>query len=135
VIGHNAPPSSHRSGLLALLLRFVRNPYQRLRTTMTHSRDLYFSEAVRLEGFSRELELRLAGRMEPGRAKTVQRLARLSRSPAALMWLLARSARDIHGDSETLGIENEIVKGILWRYAQAPRAVAHRVRNRRAGGH
>jgi hypothetical protein len=49
------------------------------------------------------------------------------------MWLLARSARDVRGDSETFGIENEIVKGILWRYAQEPRAVAQRLRNRLAG--
>jgi glycosyltransferase involved in cell wall biosynthesis len=55
VIGHNAPPRSHRSGLLALLLRFFRNPSRRLRTTVAHARDLYVSEAVRLEVFSREL--------------------------------------------------------------------------------
>ncbi|MBA2293854.1 MAG: hypothetical protein H0W16_01850 [Actinobacteria bacterium] len=38
----------------------------------------------------------------------------MSSSTRSLLWLLGRSARDVRGDSPTLGIENQLIKGILW---------------------
>jgi hypothetical protein len=46
----------------------------------------------------------------------------MSSSTRSLLWLLGRSARDVRGDSPTLGFENQLIKGILW----------HRLHRRRA---
>jgi hypothetical protein len=108
--------------MLHLLLRFMRNPLLRFRNTIALSRELYLTEVVRMELIGRTLELRLDGRIAPDRAVDVRRVARLSSSPRSLGWLLGRSVRDVRGGSVTLGLENQIAKGILWRYYQMVRA-------------
>lgn len=123
-VGHYS--GNFKSGLLHMLARFLKNPSLRLRNTVALSRSLYLTEVVRMELIGRTLELRLAGRMAPDRAADVRRIARLSSSFRSLAWLLARSARDVRGDSVTLGLENQIAKGILWRHGQALRARARR---------
>ena len=123
-VGHYS--DDFKSGLLHMLVRFVMDPSLRLRNTVAFSRSLYLTEVVRMELVGRTLELRLAGRMAPDRAADVRRIARLSSSFRSLLWLLGRSARDVRGDSVTLGLENQIVKGILWRHGQALRARARR---------
>jgi hypothetical protein len=82
------------------------------------------------ELFARELERRLDGRITPERAAVVRRVARMSSSPASLAWLLVRSGRDVRGESEMLGIENQLIKGIFWNYAQRAKAVLRRYTKR-----
>lgn len=122
VVGRGAPfPADLRGGLLKAATRFVTNPRMRIRNTVAHSHRYYVDEVVPREQFARTLEERLEGRMAPEKAKIVRRAARLSSSPEGLLWLLARSARDVRGESETLGIENQLIKGIVWHWQDAAR--------------
>jgi hypothetical protein len=50
----------------------------------------------------------------------------MSSSTRSLFWLLGRSARDLRGDSPTLGIENQLIKGILWNDAHRAKALLRR---------
>jgi len=109
----NYVPSGLRSGLLPALARFAREPRRSLKTVRKEARYIYLYEVVRLELIARTRELRLAGRIAPEKATAVRRIARLS-SARSLAWLVARSARDLRGDSETLGAENQLTKGVLW---------------------
>lgn len=120
VVGHYT--GGERSGLLHMIVRFATNPRLRLRNTITFGRTLYLTEVLRLELIGRTLELRLSGRMASAHAADVRRVARLSSSFRSLAWLLARSACDVRGHGETLGIENQLAKGILWRHGQVLRA-------------
>jgi glycosyltransferase involved in cell wall biosynthesis len=131
-VQHDANVSGHaaedfRSGLLHMLLRFAANPRLRLRNTIAFARTLYLTEVVRRELIGQTLELRLSGRMAPERAAEVRRLACLSSSLRSLAWLLGRSVRDVRGHGETMGFENQLLKGILWRHGQALRARLARV--------
>jgi O-antigen biosynthesis protein len=119
VVGRHEPPADElKGGLVNAIRRFAADPRRRARNTLRHARRYYEHEVVPREQFARTLERRLAGRMTPEKARIVRRAARLSSSPSALAWLLARSARDVRGESETLGIENQLIKGILWHKAQ-----------------
>ena len=118
--GHAA--EGFRSGLLHLFLRFAANPGLRLRNTIAFARTLYLTEVVRRELIGRTLELRLAGRMTPDRAAEVRRLARLGSSLRSFTWVLGRSVRDVRGHGATMGFENQLLKGIVWRHGQALRA-------------
>jgi glycosyltransferase involved in cell wall biosynthesis len=48
--------------------------------------------------------------------RTLERFVAAARSPAALAWLALRPARELLGRNETLGSENALVRGILWRW-------------------
>lgn len=128
ILGYAVPSDELKGGLLHALGRLVAQPRQRLTNTARHAGDIYRRDVVRLELFARTLELRLGNRMVRSRAKDVRRAARIGRSPRSLAWLLGRSARDVRGRSATLGAENQLVKGIVWRHWQAIR-----VRVRSAG--
>ena len=123
--GHAA--EDFRSGFLHMLLRFAANPGLRVRNTIAFARTLYLTEVVRRELIGRTLELRLSGRMAPDRAAEVRRLARLGPSLRSFTWLLGRSVRDVRGHGATMGFENQLLKGIVWRHGQAIRARLARV--------
>jgi hypothetical protein len=59
--------------------------------------------------------------MRPEDRGIVHALARLSSSSRGMLGLLGRSARDLRGDSETLGVENQLIKGILWHWQDEAR--------------
>lgn len=120
VVGH--APEDFRSGLLHMLLRFAANPERRLRNTVAFAQALYVNDVVSLESIGRMLELRLSGRMASGRAAEVRHIARLSSSLRSLVWLVGRSLRDVRGHGETMGLENQLLKGIVWRHGRALRA-------------
>jgi glycosyltransferase involved in cell wall biosynthesis len=127
IVGRHEPlPGEFKGGLVNALTRFVRNPPKRIRNTVDHARRYYVDEVAPREQFARTLEQRLAGRMTPEKARIVRRVGRLSSSPSALLWLLARSARDVRGESETLGIENQLIKGILWHHVQRAKIALRR---------
>jgi O-antigen biosynthesis protein len=124
IVGRHEPlPREFKGGLLNAARRFVRNPRRRWANTVGHARRYYEEEVVPREVFARELERRLDGRIAREKVAVVKHVARMSSSPASLAWLLARSARDVRGESETLGIENQLIKGILWNYAQRAKAL------------
>jgi glycosyltransferase involved in cell wall biosynthesis len=116
VVGRHEPlPGELRGGLINALGRFVRNPPRRVRNTIRWARRDYEDEVVAREAFAGALRERLNGRIDPEAASAIDRVADMSSSARSLLWLLGRSARDVRGDSPTLGIENQLIKGILWR--------------------
>jgi glycosyltransferase involved in cell wall biosynthesis len=122
IVGRHEPlPGEFKGGLVNAARRFIRNPRRRWANTVGHARRYYVDEVVPRERFAQALEQRLAGRMTPEKARAVRRVARMSSSPASLAWLFARSARDVRGESETLGIENQLIKGILWHWQDVAR--------------
>jgi glycosyltransferase involved in cell wall biosynthesis len=124
VVGSYVHSSELEGGLYHALKRFVAAPRSRLRSSVTHAGTRYLDELIRIELFAKTLELRLGRRVTPNSASDLRRLARLSSSLGSVLWLLGQSARDVSGKSETLGIENQLLKAILWKRARAVRPVA-----------
>jgi glycosyltransferase involved in cell wall biosynthesis len=122
VVGRHEPlPDDYKGGLINALRRFAANPRQRLGNTAKHARTYFERDVMRMQLLARTIEDRLDGRMAPEKARAVRRVAHMSSSPRSLAWLLGRSARDVRGESETLGIENQLIKGILWHWQDEAR--------------
>ena len=124
VLGQPAQSDDLRGGLLHAIRRFAADPRRRLATTARSAGDTYRRDVVRLEIFARTLELRLGDRIARSQATDVRRAARVGTSLRSLAWLLGRSARDVRGRSATLGVENQLVKAIVWRHWHSLRARA-----------
>ncbi len=122
VLGHPAPSADLKGGLLHALARLVAHPRRRLGNTARNAGTISRRDVARVELFAQTLELRLGDRIVRSRAQDVHRAARIGTSPASLAWLLGRSARDVRGTSATLGVENQLLKGVAWRHWQAVRA-------------
>ena len=122
VVGRHEPSAGDfRGGLVHAMRRFVSNPRLRFRNTVTRASGCYADELIPRQFLARTLEERLAGRLVADKRRAVRRIARMESSPRSLLWLLARSARDVRGESATLGIENQLVKGVLWHWQEAVR--------------
>ena len=107
-----------RGGLVHAARRFARHPRSRLRATLFNARRYYEDDVLVRQTFASELQCRLEGRMSPHKAHDVACVAGLPSSLRSFLWLLARSASDVRGESETLGIENQLLKGTLWHHLQ-----------------
>jgi hypothetical protein len=59
---------------------------------------------------------RCGARLSRRKRRALRRVVAAARSPLALVWLAGRPARSLLGRNETLGIELNLVRGILWRY-------------------
>ena len=114
VSGSYVASRDFQSGLVHAAGRLAADPLGRVRRTVRAAPRIYRDDVVRLELFARTLEARLGPRLEPDRADVVRRFAQLGGSSRSIAWLLGRSARDLRGDSTTLGAENQLVKGIVW---------------------
>ena len=122
VVGHGEAHDDLRGGLQHAARRFVVSPRRRWHNTVTHARRYYEDDVVRRQVLARALEERLGDRIRPKARADVERVARLGSSLRSLAWLLGRSGRDIRGTSPTLGIENQLVKGVLWHWGRIARA-------------
>ncbi len=107
--GHEAAMQSWDAG--RLLDR--RDPKGSLSQIRAHADRSYETNVRRIALTAREVEARTGGRIEPGKARAVRRLARLDRSPAAAPWLALRSLRRLAGHNETMGIELSLLAAIL----------------------
>ena len=122
VVGRHEPlPDEFKGGLVNAIIRFATAPRRRVRNTVEHAPRYYREDVLRIETVARALEERLGDRIRPEVRGIVHELAHLSSSPRAVLRLLGRSARDISGESETLGIENQLIKGILWHWQDEAR--------------
>jgi glycosyltransferase involved in cell wall biosynthesis len=83
------------------------------RRVREHADRSYETNVRRIALAAREIERRAGGRIEPRKARTVRRLGRLDRSPAAAVWLARRSVRRLTGHDETMGIELSLLAAIL----------------------
>jgi O-antigen biosynthesis protein len=95
-----------------------RDPTGSLSQVRAHADRSYETNVRRIAASAREIEARAGGRIEPGKARAVRRLARLDRSPAAASWLALRSLRRLAGRNETMGIELSLLAAILLRRRQ-----------------
>jgi glycosyltransferase involved in cell wall biosynthesis len=106
--GHEAAMQSWDAG--RLLDR--RDPKGSLGQIRAHADRSYEINVRRIALNAREIETRAGGRIEPGKARVVRRLARLGRWSAA-PWLALRSLRRLAGHNETMGIELSLLAAIL----------------------
>jgi glycosyltransferase involved in cell wall biosynthesis len=90
-----------------------RDPGGSLRQIRSHADRSYEANVRRIALSAREIEARIGGAMEPGKARAVRRLAGLDRSLAAAPWLALRSLRRLAGHNETMGIELSLLAAIL----------------------
>jgi glycosyltransferase involved in cell wall biosynthesis len=115
-VGRFTPSSDLQGGAAHALGRLARAPRTRLRSTLRHAGTTYQEDLVRLEAFGQTLELRLGSRLAHDRASAVRRAARASTSSESFFWLVGRSLRETFGSSVTLGVENQLLKAIAWRW-------------------
>jgi glycosyltransferase involved in cell wall biosynthesis len=121
---------TYEGGLIQIARRFVAAPRGRVRSGLMNARTNYRADAVRLEVFGRELELRLGDRLDDADLRTVRRASRVFTSTDSLLWLLRRSLGDLAGRSATHGAENQLLKVLAWHRLQAFAAWSERAASR-----
>lgn len=104
-------------------------PLRALRQVFAGWRPAYFHGYLPLKLQSEVLRSRCSERLTPRKRRALALLIASERSVLALAWLASRPARALLGRNETLGVEQLLVKGILWRHI-----VAIRSRGRAAPG-
>jgi glycosyltransferase involved in cell wall biosynthesis len=107
--GHEAAMRPWDAGRL-LDRRDPSGTWSRLRT---HADRSFETNVRRIALSAREIEARTAGRMAPGKARAVRRLARLDHSLGAVPWLAQRSLRHLAGHDEAMGIELSLLAAVL----------------------
>jgi len=109
-----APPRGALGGLRMRAARAARR--LRLATRSPGWRTAYIGRYLLIRQLAAILELRIGReRILPQHRRDIDRLLAAERSPAAALWLLARSFRPWIGRNDTLARERAILGGILWR--------------------
>jgi glycosyltransferase involved in cell wall biosynthesis len=103
---------------------------RRLRDRIPHPRGFlnrwrsaYFSLYLQREFYARMLLGRCGAQLTRRKRRALRLMIAAARSPLALTWLAVRSARALWGRNETLGLEESLVRGILWPYLIRLRAL------------
>jgi len=99
-----------------------RDPGGTLRRASEHGRRSYEENVRRIGLAARTIEARAGGTLEPDKARTVRRVARLGQPPEPAAWLALRSLRRFSGRNETMGIELSLLAAIWRRRLAAARA-------------
>lgn len=89
-------------------------------------RTSYFFAYCRLRLLAEVLLERCGDQLGRRSRRMLRRFAHAERSPAGFAWLLARRARRWGHQSETMGAEGLIARGILWRHVVAGAAMRRR---------
>jgi glycosyltransferase involved in cell wall biosynthesis len=113
--GHWVAPPRGRLGALSMRLRrYARR--LRLASRSPGWRTGYVGRYLLIRQLGTILLLRLGReRIAPRHLRDIDRLLAAETSPAAALWLLARSFRPWIGRNDTLGRERVVFGGILWR--------------------
>jgi glycosyltransferase involved in cell wall biosynthesis len=77
-------------------------------------RSAYFSLYLQREFLARMLLGRCNAQLTRRKRRALRLMVAAARSPLALAWLAVRPARALWGRNETLGLEESLVRGILW---------------------
>jgi glycosyltransferase involved in cell wall biosynthesis len=80
-------------------------------------RATYFYGYLNCETQAQVLLARCGGRLTPGKRRALERFLATARSPLAFAWLALRPLRALAGETETLGTEAGLVRGLVWRWA------------------
>ncbi|GAC1440335.1 MAG: hypothetical protein NVSMB51_19520 [Solirubrobacteraceae bacterium] len=109
-LGHAA--ANQMPTLAGRLGSLRRDPHERVRMWRMH----YFVDVCRLMQFALVLRTRCGQRMAPAKRRALQRFLAVDRSPAALVRLGARGARELLSRRpETLGAEWMLLHALVWR--------------------
>jgi glycosyltransferase involved in cell wall biosynthesis len=108
------PAASGKSGRLRAWL-------ERRRGFFSRWREAYFSLYLERDLHARVLLARCEPDLNARKRRALRLMVGAVRSPLAFAWLAARPARALIGRNETLGAEDELVRGILWRHLIAIR--------------
>jgi hypothetical protein len=84
------------------------NPLVRWRAAYFHG---YLGRAAQAQ----VLLIRLGGRIDARKRRTLERFVACDESPSALAWLALRPARCLLGRTETLGSELGLAQGVAWK--------------------
>jgi glycosyltransferase involved in cell wall biosynthesis len=93
-------------------------------------RSAYFSLYLQREFLARMLLSRCDGRLTRKKRRALRLMVAAARSPLALAWLAVRPARALWGHNETLGLEESLVRGIIWPYLIRLRALGQQTPGR-----
>lgn len=100
----------------------VSHPRRSLQQVAAHGQRSYENNLLRISAAAQTIEERTGGSLEPRKARTVRRLARLGRGPGSAVWLAARSLRRLAGRNETMGIELSLLAATFWHWMTRARA-------------
>jgi glycosyltransferase involved in cell wall biosynthesis len=89
---------------------------QRLRRFVRGWRAAYFYGYRARELQAQTLLVRCAATLSAPKRRALKRFIAAERSPIAFAWLVTRPLRGLTGATETMGIEAEFARGILWRH-------------------
>jgi hypothetical protein len=78
-------------------------------------RPVYFCGYQRLAVQARVLLARCADALTDAKRRELERIAGAEDSLALTAWLALRPARQLIGRNETLGVEGQLARGLLWR--------------------
>lgn len=84
-------------------------------------RAAYFRTYIQLQ-LHAEVILARCTALPPGRRRTLRLVARADRSLTGTLWLAVRCLRPLFGRNETLGTEQMLLGGLLWRRLIGPRS-------------
>ena len=84
-------------------------------------RAAYFRAYLDREVQAQVLLARCGSELTRRKRRALRLLVDAGRSPVAFAWLVARPARALFGRTETLGFEEVLVRGIVWRHLMALR--------------
>jgi GT2 family glycosyltransferase len=88
----------------------------------------YFGMYVRTVIWARVLQMRSPDTLTPRQARILERVAKVDRSPLALLWVLGRSLRPLWGRNEAFGRELLVLSSVLWGRALELRSRPRRMR-------
>jgi glycosyltransferase involved in cell wall biosynthesis len=94
--------------------RRLRNLIPSPRGFLNRWRSAYFSLYLQRQFHARTLLARCGSLLTRRKRRALQLMVAAARSPLALAWLAVRPARRLWGHNETLGLEGDLVRGILW---------------------
>ncbi len=94
-----------------------------LRGLLGRWRAVYFRTYVQLQLHAETVLARIPeDRLGRNRRRSLRLLARADRSATGLIWLIVRCLRPLYGRNETLGTEQLLITGLLWRRLIGPRS-------------
>jgi glycosyltransferase involved in cell wall biosynthesis len=123
-VQHGAAARGHAAAMRPWEARGLvdwRDPRGTTGRVAAHARRSYENNARRIALTARAIEARAGGSLEPAKARTLRRLARLDRPSAPASWLALRSLRRLAGRNETMGIELSLFSAVWWRRLAALR--------------
>ena len=93
-------------------------------------RSAYFSLYLQRQFLARMLLGRCGAQLTRRKRHALRLTVAAARSPLAVAWLAARPVRSLWGRNETLGLEQNLVRGILWPYLIKLRALGRQTPGR-----